>query len=102
MRYASGVRALLVVSVVLAVFGAIAVITQAVLLAGMLADVIIGGAGLSDVTGRLLALAVVIAVRAAARPAAARRRSRSAVAIRGELRRAVRAGDHRCRLAARL
>ena len=87
MRYASGVRTLLVVSVVLAVFGAIAVITQAVLLAGMLADVIIGGAGLSDVTGRLLALAMVIAVRAALAWASEEIARRSAGSVTAGLRR---------------
>ena len=64
MRYAAGVRTLLVVSVGLAVLSSIAVITQAVLLAGILADVIIGGADLPDVADRLVALSVVIAVRA--------------------------------------
>ena len=87
MRYASGVRTLLVVSVVLAVFGVIAVITQAVLLAGMLADVTIGGAGLSDVTGRLLALAMVIAVRAALAWASEEIARRSAGSVTAGLRR---------------
>ena len=64
MRYATGVRLLLVVSVLLGVVSAIVVIVQAVLIAGILADVIIGGQGPSDVATRMLWLAVVIAIRA--------------------------------------
>src|SRR4051794_13330924 len=64
MRYAAGVRALLVVSVVLGIAMAGLVIAQAVLIAGILADVIIGGDGLSDVIDRLVALGVVMGARA--------------------------------------
>jgi len=87
MRYAAGVRTLLVVSVGLAVLSAIAVITQAVLLAGVLADVIIGGAGLSDVADRLIALAVVIAIRAGLAWASEEIAKRSAVSVTAGLRR---------------
>ena len=48
----------------LGVASAVVVVVQAMLLAGILADVIIGGAGPDQVAGRLGALAVVIAVRA--------------------------------------
>ena len=87
MRYAAGVRTLLVVSVGLAVLSAIAVITQAVLLAGVLADVIIGGADLPDVADRLIALAVVIAIRAGLAWASEEIAKRSAVSVTAGLRR---------------
>ena len=87
LRYAAGVRTLLVVSVGLAVLSAIAVITQAVLLAGILADVIIGGADLPDVADRLVALAVVIAVRAGLAWASEEIAKRSAVSVTAGLRR---------------
>ena len=87
MRYAAGVRTLLVVSVGLAVLSAIAVITQAVLLAGILADVIIGGADLPDVADRLVALAVVIGVRAGLAWASEEIAKRSAVSVTAGLRR---------------
>lgn len=87
LRYAAGVRTLLVVSVGLAVLSAIAVITQAVLLAGILADVIIDGAGLPDVADRLIALAVVIAVRAGLAWASEEIAKRSAVSVTAGLRR---------------
>ena len=45
---------------------AVVVIVQAVLIAGILADVIIGGQGPAEVAIRLIWLAVVIAVRAGA------------------------------------
>ncbi|MGS0687064.1 thiol reductant ABC exporter subunit CydD [Nakamurella sp. GG22] len=64
MRYAAGVRTLLVVSVLLGIAMAGVVIAQAVLIAGILADVIIGGDGLDDVLDRLVALAVVMGARA--------------------------------------
>ena len=87
MQYATGVRTLLVVSVGLAVLSAVAVITQAVLLAGILADVIIGGAGLPDVADRLIALAAVIAVRAGLAWASEEIAKRSAVSVTAGLRR---------------
>ena len=87
MRYAAGVRTLLMVSVGLAVLSAIAVITQAVLLAGILADVIIGGAGLPDIADRLIALAGVIAVRAGLAWASEEIAKRSAVSVTAGLRR---------------
>lgn len=64
MRYAAGVRTLLLVSVLLGIAMAGVVIAQAVLIAGILADVIIGGDGLDDVIDRLVALAVVMGLRA--------------------------------------
>jgi len=87
MQYATGVRTLLVISVGLAVLSAVAVITQAVLLAGILADVIIGGAGLPDVADRLIALAAVIAVRAGLAWASEEIAKRSAVSVTAGLRR---------------
>ncbi len=87
MQYAAGVRTLLVVSVGLAVLSAVAVITQAVLLAGILADVIIGGAGLPDVADRLIALAAVIAVRAGLAWTSEEIAKRSAVSVTAGLRR---------------
>ncbi|MET0864170.1 MAG: ABC transporter transmembrane domain-containing protein, partial [Nakamurella sp.] len=65
MRYASGVRTLLVASVLLGAITAVVGVAQAVLLASVLADVIINGQGLAEVGTRLLWLAVVIAIRAA-------------------------------------
>ncbi len=64
MRYAAGVRTLLVLSVLLGIAMAGVVIAQAVLIAGILADVIIGGEGLDDVIDRLIVLAVVMGARA--------------------------------------
>ena len=49
MRYASGVRTLLVVSVLLGAVSAVVVVIQAVLIAGILTDVIIGGQGMAEV-----------------------------------------------------
>lgn len=62
-RIAAGVRSLLVASVVLAVAGAATVIAQAVLLATVLADVVIGGQGWADVRTRVVWLAVVLVIR---------------------------------------
>lgn len=64
LRVAAGVRHLLIASVVLAVAGAAAIIAQAILLATVLADVIIGGQGWADVSTRVAWLAVVLGVRA--------------------------------------
>ncbi|HEY4990990.1 MAG TPA: ABC transporter transmembrane domain-containing protein, partial [Nakamurella sp.] len=87
MRYASGVRTLLVVSVLLGVLSAMVVVAQAVLIAGILADVIIGGQGPADVSGRMLWLAVVIGVRAALAWAAEEIANRSAGSVTAGLRR---------------
>lgn len=87
MRYAEGVRALLVVSVALGVVSAMVVIAQAILLAGILAVVIIGGQGLTDVQGRLNWLGVVIAVRAALAWTSEEVARRSATSVTAGLRR---------------
>ena len=87
MRYASGVRTLLAVSVLLGVLSAVVVIIQAVLIAGILSEVIIGGEGLADVAGRLGWLAVVIALRAALAWASEELAKRSASTVTVGLRR---------------
>jgi thiol reductant ABC exporter CydD subunit len=87
MRYATGVRTLLVVSVLLGVAAAVVIIIQAVLIAGILADVIIGGQGLDQVTGRLMWLAVVIAIRAGLSWASEEIARRSASSVTAGLRR---------------
>ncbi len=87
MRYASGVRALLTVSVLLGIVSSLVVIAQAVLLAGILADVIIGGQGLPQVQSRLIWLAAVIAVRAALAGTSEEVARRSAVSVTAGLRR---------------
>ena len=87
MRYASGVRTLLVVSVCIGVVSAVVVVIQAVLIAGILSDVIIGGQGPAEVSGRLGWLAVVIAVRAALAWAAEELAKRSASSVTVGLRR---------------
>lgn len=81
LRYASGVRTLLVVSVVLGAVAALIVVLQAVLIAGILADVIIGGQGADDVGTRLVWLAIVIAVRAGLAWASEELAKRSASAV---------------------
>ncbi len=109
-RYATGVRRLLIVSVTLGVASAVVVVIQAVLLAGILADVIIGGSGLDDVSGRLVAVAVVIVVRAALAWAAEEVAGRNASSVTAGLRRDLlrhaavlgprwRSGEHGGRLA---
>ena len=89
MRYASGVRTLLVVSVLLGAVNAAVVVVQAVLLAGVLADVIIGGQSLAGVSDRLVWLAVVIAIRAALAWASEEMARRSAGSVTVKLRRDV-------------
>lgn len=86
-RYASGVRRLLAASVALGLASAVVVVVQAVLIAGILADVIIGGTRPDDLAGRLVALAAVIAVRAALAWAAEETAGRSASAVTAGLRR---------------
>jgi len=109
-RYATGVRRLLVLSVALGVVSAVVVVGQAILLAGILADVIVGGAGPDQVAGRLGALAIVIAIRAALAWAAEETAGRSASSVTAGLRRDLvlhagalgprwRAGEHGGRLA---
>jgi thiol reductant ABC exporter CydD subunit len=87
MRYASGVRTLLTVSVLLGVLAAVVVVIQAVLIAGILADVIIGGQGPEQVSSRLLWLAGVIALRAGLAWAAEELAKRSASSVTVGLRR---------------
>ena len=87
LRYAAGVRLLLVVAVLLGITSAVVVIIQAVLIAGILADVIIGGQGLDAVSQRLWWLAVVIAIRAVLAWAGEEIAGRSATAVTAGLRR---------------
>ncbi len=87
MRYAAGVRSLLIVSVALGVVSALVAIVQAVIIAGILADVIVGGQGLDDVADRLAWLALVIAARAAIAWASEEIAGRSATAATAGLRR---------------
>ncbi|WP_420123838.1 ABC transporter transmembrane domain-containing protein, partial [Nakamurella sp.] len=86
-RYAAGVRRLLVVSVALGLASAVVVVVQAVLIAGILADVIIGGVEPDDLAVRLAVLAGVIAVRAGLAWAAEEIAGRSASAVTAGLRR---------------
>jgi ABC-type transport system involved in cytochrome bd biosynthesis fused ATPase/permease subunit len=72
--------------VLLGVVSALLVIAQAVLLASILADVIIGGEGPAEVSGRLWWLANVIAVRAALAWAAEETARRSATSVTARLR----------------
>src|SRR6478672_7784729 len=87
MRYASGVRTLLVASVLLGIAAAVVVIVQAVLIAGILAEVIIDGQDAAAVSGRLTWLAVVIAVRAGLAWASEEIARRSASSVTAGLRR---------------
>src|SRR6476469_5361272 len=87
MRYASGVRTLLIASVLLGIATAVVVVVQAVLIAGILADVIIDGQGVAEVSGRLVWLAVVIAVRAGLAWASEEIARRSASSVTAGLRR---------------
>ena len=89
MRYASGVRTLLVGSVLLGAASALVVVAQAVLIAGILADVIINGLGPADVSGRLGWLVAVIAVRAGLAWAAEEIAGRTAGSVTAGLRRDV-------------
>lgn len=74
-------------SVLLGVLTAAVVIGQAVLIAGVLADVIINGFDLAQVGDRLIALAVVIAIRAALAWASEEIARRSAGSVTAGLRR---------------
>src|SRR6478752_5458392 len=87
MRYASGVRTLLIASVLLGIAAAVVVVVQALLIAGILADVIIDGQGVAEVSGRLVWLAVVIAVRAGLAWASEEIARRSASSVTAGLRR---------------
>jgi thiol reductant ABC exporter CydD subunit len=87
MRYASGVRTLLVASVLLGIAAAVVVVVQAVLIAGILADVIIDGQGAAAVSGLMTWLALVIAVRAGLAWATEEIARRSASSVTAGLRR---------------
>lgn len=86
-RRAAGVRNLLVVSVLLGLGAAAAIVAQAVLLAEILAQVIIGGHGFSAVARQVVALGGVIAVRAGLAWAAEELARRSAAGVITGLRR---------------
>ncbi len=87
MRDAIGVRTLLVASVLLGIAAAVVVVVQAVLIAGILAEVIIDGQDAAAVSGRLTWLAVVIAVRAGLAWATEEIARRSASSVTAGLRR---------------
>jgi len=76
-----------VASVALGLASAVVVVVQAILIAGLLADVIIGGTAPEDLAGRLAVLAAVIAARAALAWAAEETAGRSATAVTAGLRR---------------
>lgn len=86
-RYASGVRRLLVASVTIGLASAVVVVIQAVLIAGILADVIVGGFEPENLAGRLALLAAVIAIRAALAWAGEEIAGRSASSVTAGLRR---------------
>jgi ATP-binding cassette subfamily C protein CydD len=65
LRYARSARWYLALTVGLGILGTTFVVAQALLLAHALASVVHDGADLSDVTGLLAALAVVVVARAA-------------------------------------
>ncbi len=64
-REAASGRALLVATILLAVGGGLGVVVQAVLMADVIAGAFLGGEGLSQLAGLLLALAAVAGLRAA-------------------------------------
>ncbi|RIJ76246.1 thiol reductant ABC exporter subunit CydD [Nakamurella silvestris] len=85
-RLAAGIRGLLAVSLLLGVAIALATIVQAVLLAKILAEVIIGGVDLAQVTGRIGWLLVVVLLRAGLSAASDNLTARSAARIGVDLR----------------
>jgi thiol reductant ABC exporter CydD subunit len=87
MRDAAGVRTLLVASVLLGIAAAVVVVVQAVLIAGILADVIIDGQGAAAVSGLMTWLALVIALRAGLAWASEEVARRSASSVTAGLRR---------------
>ncbi|MET3806606.1 thiol reductant ABC exporter CydD subunit [Nakamurella sp. UYEF19] len=80
-RRAAGVRGLLAVSVLLGLATATAVVAQAVLLAGILGDVIVGGSSLSKVASGVLAVTLVVLARAGLAWATEELARRSAAAV---------------------
>lgn len=86
-RRAAGVRGLLVVSVLLGLAAAGAMIAQAVLLASILAGVILGGENLGVVSRRLIVLAGVVLFRSGVAWAAEELARRSAAGVITDLRR---------------
>jgi ATP-binding cassette subfamily C protein CydD len=89
LRYARSARWYLGLTVGLGILGTAFVVAQALLLAHALASVVHDGARLSDVTGPLAALAVVVAARAAATGVQERYAHRAATRAIGELREQV-------------
>jgi ATP-binding cassette subfamily C protein CydD len=89
LRYARSARWYLALTVGLGILGTAFVVAQALLLAHALASVVHDGARLSDVTGPLAALAVVVAARAAATGVQERYAHRAATRAIGELREQV-------------
>jgi ATP-binding cassette subfamily C protein CydD len=89
LRYARSARWYLALTVGLGILGTAFVVAQALLLAHALASVVHDGARLSDVTGPLAALAVVVAARAAVTGVQERYAHRAATRAIGELREQV-------------
>jgi ATP-binding cassette subfamily C protein CydD len=89
LRYARSARWYLGLTVGLGILGTAFVVAQALLLAHALASVVHDGARLSDVTGPLAALAVVVAARAAVTGVQERYAHRAATRAIGELREQV-------------
>ncbi|AZI56873.1 thiol reductant ABC exporter subunit CydD [Nakamurella antarctica] len=87
LQYARGTRTLLAVSVGFGVLSAIAIIAQAVLLASILTALIIDGATLSMVRGLLVALGVVVLVRALVAAATEEVAGRMAQGVTAQIRR---------------
>jgi len=89
LRYARSARWYLALTVGLGILGTAFVVAQALLLAHALASVVHDGAHLSDVTGPLAALAVVVVARAAVTGMQERYAHRAATRAIGELREQV-------------
>jgi ATP-binding cassette subfamily C protein CydD len=89
LRYARSARWYLALTVGLGILGTTFVVAQALLLAHALASVVHDGADLSDVTGLLAALAVVVVARAAVTDVQERYAHRAATRAIGELREQV-------------
>jgi ATP-binding cassette subfamily C protein CydD len=89
LRHARAVRTLLAGSVAIGAFTALCIIAQAVLLANILTRAVLDGTGLSELEAPLVALAVVMALRAALGWAGEELARRSAGRMTTQLRRAL-------------
>jgi thiol reductant ABC exporter CydD subunit len=86
LRYARATRAYLVVSVLLGMTTALLILAQAWLLARLVDGAFLGGQGLADLTGPLLALGAVVVVRALVVWASELAAHRSSALVKSELR----------------